>query len=245
MGELQEKKLLNVLLNVVLNTAGAAPMHLYESHNKVFANRSQLHLLVIQNMGTNKSGIIDAFPEENKTEVTEYTIPALCGTITQEGMFTPGILHQTINKTLIIDEAQNLTTGAKLALLSFLEKQKYQRSLGYDVMRPIKEGNFNSDGYEINVEKNLMQMKYRFNCLNFSTRIPIPSVMKELRDAWMSRFVVFKTHYNINDIMRLTRGDVMIKLNKKEYTGGVHFKKYLDFHKMYYLSASDTLNLKE
>ena len=166
-----------------------------ESEGKEHILRAQLHPLIVAPFGMGKSSIskiLSVGLGEDLFIIDNFTKASIEGTINKEGEYVPSVLVNVRGKIFFIDEWNSLDSFAQSSMLSVLENQRINRSLGIMVKKPYhtprdkqsKYGTFEASG-------NLIKGEVRFGCIACAMAYPIyhdDIVTSQKQKAILSRF---------------------------------------------------------
>lgn len=220
-------RLIDDIISACVSSSKANKLTLVESNDKKFITRSQIHVTVLQPFGTGKTTDIIALSPKNSLELTSFTEAALLGTISKEGELNESALMNAGGKCLVIDEFHRLTTSARRAMLSLLETQKYNRSLGYKMIKPISIG---KKYFKCKGKGGTIEIEWRGSCLCAGLFV---ARKKPDDQAWMSRYMFANYDVEIDDIFSLLKGENKKKIRYKPYEQGMVFEDYMTFLKRY------------
>lgn len=216
-----ETNIVPKIISYCISSGKAEPMKLNEGPRGIFENRSQVHVMLLQPFGSGKSTALANL--EGVHPLINFTLPGFVGTINKQGQLVDSALSQAAGKTLFIDEFHNLAGGARQAMLSLLEDQRYSRALGF----AAESRKINKKYFKIHVQKNYLNIKFcRFSCLVTGLYM----ARKKLNDqALASRFIILNVKTSRDDIVRLLQGRSLFGIKKFNFKGGVLFNNYLAF----------------
>lgn len=167
-----------------------------EDGGKVHMLRAQLHPLIVAPFGMGKSSIskiLSVGLGKDLFIIDNFTKASIEGTISKEGEYVPSVLVNVRGKIFFIDEWNSLDSFAQNSMLSVLENQRINRSLGITIKRPYhtplkdkqsKYGTFKASG-------NLIEGEVRFGCIACAMAYPIyyeDIVTSQKQKAILSRF---------------------------------------------------------
>lgn len=166
--------------------------------------RPQQHVLLIANYGLNKSTLLKILYKllkEDMIIVDDTTKPALLGTITRDSKYVEGVISKASGKVLGIDEWDSLNYYAQKALLSPLENQTINRTLGFSVKKPImiQNGSFK----DMKIEGGFISGKIQFTCLAMSYSFDLKT---KAQFALSSRFKIIRVNAEREDMKKISKG---------------------------------------
>jgi len=215
-------QLLEDLLSVCISSAKAEKLELVEN-NKSFYTRSQIHVLLLKPFGTGKTTTLVKIPDSE--DLISTTAPGVVGSINERGEYIEGSAVQAAGRVLVIDEFQNLSREARNAMLNLLDHQFYNKSLGYkftEKNKIVSRRKFS----RVWVKGNKIHIESRFSCVCGGTYVR----RERMNDkAWLSRFVPVSVKFTLDDIYKLLKGELEIKLKMEDYTEPPVFEDYLKF----------------
>lgn len=227
--ENEEEKLIGTFISASVESAPQMPFIIKHRNGSEHQIISQLHNLFVFPFGAGKSVLAKKIP--NSLLSLSHTEPAIVGSISKEGTIVKSDLVNAAKMVYVMDEAHRLNKNGMDAMLSLLEDGYYDRSLGFALRAPIKEGNYKKDGWEVTSARSLnnIGLRVRFSCIGFCERITRP-----MQGAFLSRFAVFNVVMTDEDIFKLMRGEGVLKAGKvktkyKVFKVPVMFNCYDDF----------------
>ncbi len=205
-----------------------------QKKNTTFDLHSQIHTHIIKPTGAGKSTIAEQIP--NAKVIYGYTPASIMGTINKNGDMVQSALTEVANRVVIFDEFDKVKGVCYQAMLNFLARQQYSRTLGFKIQRPPRQeelGDFKKSGWEYNISPlmNGFGVKIRFSAITFSARLS-----KMMKQELMSRGICFKIEETFEEIMKDFRNDTSLKTfklvtgkkqkTKLNYKGQVTFPDY-------------------
>jgi hypothetical protein len=207
-----------------------------EEKDDVYNMRPQLHALIVSPFGTAKSSTTKII-ENNFKDVSfiqdDISKPAIQGSISKDGDYVPSILIQAGAKVLIIDEWNNIDMYAQQALLSVLENQRMNRSIGFKVKKTYQ---FKNKYVDMKIEENRLTCKAFFGCLAYAMEYPIKDNSQKSK-ALLSRFSPLFIEPTKEMMKAITHGDFKIDINDySQDVDNVRIGKelYEELHTNYY-----------
>jgi len=218
--------------NVSINLRKVKEIKIEEKYGNHYP-RPQQHILMIANYGLNKSTLlklIKALIKDDMVIVDDSSRPALLGTITRESKYVEGLISKSAGKILGIDEWDNLSYFAKKALLSPLENQSINRSLGFSVKEPIiiKDDSFKN----MRIEGGFIDGEIKFTCLAMSYCYEMKT---KSQFALSSRFKIIRINAKKEEMKKIGKGLFNYDfIDRKQVVDSVFVKKrawteYVDF----------------
>lgn len=207
--------------------------------------RPQVHPMIVSPFGTGKSSLLKPFQNKYKNDIImrdDITKPAIQGSVSKDGEYIPSILMKLGGKVLIIDEWNNLNYYARGALLSVLENQRTERTLGFKVKQKYT---YNDEYTDFVIEENNIRIKTIFSCISFAMEYPIQEDMQKTK-ALLSRFSPLFIEPTKEYIEALTSGK--FKITIEDYSGNIkvviitketardihtQYFKYINKHNLY------------
>jgi len=224
-----EERLIGIFIGAGVESAPQLPFYIKHKNGESHRIISQLHSLFVFPFASGKSVLAEKVP--NSKLSLSHTEPAIVGTISKDGDIVKSDLINAANRVYCMDEAHRLNKKAMDAMLSLLESGYYNRSLGYAMKTPVKQGDYKKAGWEVSTEESLnsVALKVRFSCIGFCER-----VTKGMEGAFLSRFAIFNVVLTDDDIFNLMRGEGILKAGNvkskyKIYKKPVIFDCYDDF----------------
>jgi DNA-binding MarR family transcriptional regulator len=227
--EIEDEKLIGIFIGASVESAAQLPFIIKHKNGSEHQIISQIHNLFVFPFGTGKSVLANKIPSSLLS--LSHTEPSIVGSISKEGTLVKSDLVNAAKKVYVMDECHRLNKNGMDAMLSLLEDGYYDRSLGFALRAPLKEGNYKKDGWEITSARSLnnIGLRVKFSCIGFCERIT-----KMMQGAFLSRFAVFNVVMTDEDIFNLMRGEGVLKAGhvKEKYPlmrKPVEFNCYDDF----------------
>lgn len=154
-----KRSLIQDIIEYCIVSARLGELIIEQKNRDQFKTRLQLNVLIDSSFGSTKSSFFRTVEQMGLgIRLTDYSMPALVGTIKKNGEVVEGFVIRASGQTLIIDEFQKFGKREKEALLSLMEDLFYRRTLGFRVSVPIsRQGDF----YKIVAEENWLEIKVR------------------------------------------------------------------------------------
>lgn len=151
-----KRSLIQDIIEYCIVSARLGELVLEQENKDQFKTRLQLHVLIDSSFGSTKSSFFRTVEQMGLgIRLTDYSMPALVGTIKKSGEVVEGFVIKASGQTLIIDEFQKFGKREKEALLSLMEDLFYRRTLGFKVAVPVsRQGDF----YKIVAEENWLEV---------------------------------------------------------------------------------------
>jgi len=235
--EVTEEISSNIYAKEILTACASTPKAdniILEEDGKEYKTRAQIHTLLIGAFGTGKTSSLLEMDTKETCIMTDVTLPYLVGTIdSKTGQYTTGGLVKAAGKIFVLDEIQNSTSNARMALLDMLEHQRYHRGLGYKIYSPVNE---KRKYYSVHAENTNFEITSRFSCICSGVYVPEKYSNPEKYKMWSSRFIPVNIIKTMDDIENMLMGRTGLMINPTEYKHQVTFprKKYAEFIKRYF-----------
>lgn len=210
--------------------------YVIQQEEKDFNLRPQLHILIVSPFGTGKTSItknlISLFGDKI-ISVTDFTRPAIEGSISKYGDYIPPLLIKLGGKILVIDEWNSVNYFGRQSLLGILENQRIYRVLGFKVKTPYTY--IDKKGYgHVKIKDNIILGEIKFSCIAYAMEFKI---LDQKDKALLSRFSPIFMDITREFMEELTKGE--FKINMFDYGGNINKiiitkECYSDFHKAYW-----------
>jgi len=200
------EKLIGIFIGASVESAPQLPFLIRHKNGTMHEIISQIHNLFVFPFGAGKSVLAKKIPSSLLS--LSHTEPSIVGSISKEGTLVKSDLINAAKRVYVMDECHRLNKNGMDAMLSLLEDGYYDRSLGFALRAPLKEGNYKKDGWEITSARSLnnIGLRVRFSCIGFCERIT-----HMMQGAFLSRFAVFNVVMTDEDIFNLMRGEGVLK----------------------------------
>jgi hypothetical protein len=179
--------------------------------------RSNVHCLIVMPFGHQKSTITRKISDKKAVyKCDTFTEASFKGTITKEGDIVPPIMKDFGGKVVFIDEWNSIGFSSQNALLSAMENQEFNRSLGYTVR---KEWNYKDEFMNIIMKDNVIKADYCFfSLVAFAMSFPTNNNSQSSM-ALLSRFIPIFVESNKELIRAMMCG--RWKVNSKDYSNPI------------------------
>ena len=182
-----------------------------------FHPRPQHYTIYISPFGTGKTGsflkVIKDLLKNDALLPDRFTTPSLLGTIGKDRNFVKGILFDAGGKVILIDEWNEIPYDVQTSLLSVMETQYVERTLGFSSLKPYvsdKKNRFSS----LRVEENRIYGKCQFTIIAFAMYFTLTTKKMYALFSRFSPIFHNPSEEEVNDMLRGENSFVFVDVSK-------------------------------